>query len=46
MTPTAEVRFTRLYEPHYADVIAYCGRRVNRAEVEDVTNEVFVVPWC
>ncbi len=45
MTPTAEVRFTRLYEPHYADVIAYCGRRVNRAEVEDVTNEVFVVLW-
>ena len=45
MTPTANVRFTRLYEAHYADVLAYCGRRVNRASAEDVTNEVFVVLW-
>ncbi len=45
MTPTADVRFTRIYETHYADVMAYCGRRVNRADAEDATNEVFVVLW-
>ncbi len=45
MALTADVRFTRLYEAHHATVLAYCGRRVNRAEAEDVTNEVFVVLW-
>ena len=45
MDPTAHVRFTRLYEAHYADVLAYCARRVNRADAEDVANEVFTVLW-
>jgi len=45
MDPTADVRFTRLYEVYYADVLAYCARRVNRADAEDVANEVFTVLW-
>ncbi len=45
MAPTAAVRFTRIYEAHYADVLAYCARRVNRTEAEDVASEVFVVLW-
>jgi RNA polymerase sigma factor (sigma-70 family) len=45
MDPTAEMRFTRLYEASYADVLAYCARRVNRTDAEDVANEVFTVLW-
>ncbi len=45
MAPTVEVRFTRIYEDHYANVWAYCARRVNRTEAEDVASEVFVVLW-
>ena len=45
MDPNAHVRFTRLYEAHYADVLAYCARRANRADAEDVANEVFTVLW-
>ncbi len=46
MALTAEVRFTRIYEEHYAAIVAYCARRVNRTMAEDVANEVFVVLWC
>ena len=45
MDPTTEVRFTRLYEAYYADVLAYCARRVNRTDAEEVANEVFSVLW-
>jgi len=45
MDPTADVRFTRMYEAYYADVLAYCARRVSRTETEDVANEVFTVLW-
>jgi RNA polymerase sigma factor (sigma-70 family) len=45
MDPTAEMRFTRLYQEYYADVLAYCARRVNRTDAEDVANEVFTVLW-
>ncbi|MCL1593579.1 MAG: sigma-70 family RNA polymerase sigma factor [Actinomycetia bacterium] len=45
MDPTAHVRFTRLYEAYYPDVLAYCARRVNRTDAEDVANEVFTVLW-
>ena len=45
MDPTAEMRFTRLYEAYYADVLAYCARRVNRTDAEEVANEVFTVLW-
>lgn len=45
MAPTAEARFTRIYEAHHDDVLAYCARRVNRAEADDVACDVFVVLW-
>jgi RNA polymerase sigma-70 factor (ECF subfamily) len=45
MDPSTQVRFTRLYEAYYADVLAYCARRVNRADAEEVANEVFTVLW-
>jgi RNA polymerase sigma factor (sigma-70 family) len=45
MDPTDHVRFTRLYEAYYADVLAYCARRVSRTDAEDVANEVFTVLW-
>jgi RNA polymerase sigma factor (sigma-70 family) len=34
-----------MYEAYYADVLAYCTRRVSRADAEDVANEVFTVLW-
>jgi hypothetical protein len=46
MAPTAAVRFTRIYEEHYAEVLAYCARRVNRTEAEDVASEVDVSSGC
>ena len=45
MDPTAEERFTRIYEAHYLAVLAYCARRVNRSEAEDAVNETFTVLW-
>jgi RNA polymerase sigma-70 factor (ECF subfamily) len=45
MDPTADERFTRLYEEHYPAVLAYCVRRVNRSEAEDVASDVFAVLW-
>lgn len=45
MDPTADERFTRLFEQHYLAVLAYCARRVNRSEAEDVSSEVFTVLW-
>jgi RNA polymerase sigma factor (sigma-70 family) len=45
MDPTADVRFTRMYEAHYADVLAYCARRVSRIDAEEVASEVFAVLW-
>ncbi|MGI9665998.1 MAG: RNA polymerase sigma factor [Acidimicrobiia bacterium] len=45
MDPTAEARFTQIYETHYVAVLAYCVRRVNRADAEEVTNDVFSVLW-
>lgn len=45
MAPTTDERFTRIYETHYPAVLAYCARRVDRSDAEDVANEVFVVLW-
>jgi RNA polymerase sigma factor (sigma-70 family) len=45
MDPTADERFTRLFEQHYLAVLAYCVRRVNCSEAEDVSSEVFTVLW-
>ena len=45
MAPTADERFSRIYEAHYPAVLSYCARRLDRSEAEDVANEVFVVLW-
>ena len=40
-----DARFTSMFERHYNEVLAYCVRRTNRAEADDVTAEVFAVAW-
>lgn len=45
MDPKTDERFTRIYEAHYLAVLAYCARRVNRSDAEDVSSEVFTVLW-
>ena len=45
MDPKADERFTRIYEAHYLAVLAYCARRVDRSDAEDVSSEVFTVLW-
>lgn len=34
-----------LYDAHYAEVLAYCARRIGRSEAEDLASEVFAVAW-
>ncbi len=38
-------RFEALFVEHAAAVLAYAKRRVDRAQADDVVNEVFVVVW-
>jgi RNA polymerase sigma factor (sigma-70 family) len=40
-----EVRFERLYDRHHARVTAYCRRRVQADQVEDLVAETFLVAW-
>ena len=40
-----DARFTSMFERHYNEVLAYCVRRTNRAEADDVSAEVFAVAW-
>ena len=37
--------FKRLYLEHYAAVLGYCIRRVDRSQAQDVASEVFTVAW-
>ena len=43
--PPDEDRFRTLYRDHYADVFAYCRRRVSSDQAEVVTAETFLVAW-
>lgn len=43
--PSFNERFTRIYEKHYDEILAYCARRVSRHEADDATSEVFEVLW-
>jgi RNA polymerase sigma factor (sigma-70 family) len=36
-------RLAGIFEAHYDEVVAYCARRIGRAEAEDVASEAFVV---
>lgn len=40
-----DARFSRLFERHHLEVLAYCMRRVDRTSAEDATSEVFTVAW-
>ena len=44
MTSSEEL-FTQLYERYRDELHAFCVRRVDRAEVDDVMAEVFAVVW-
>ncbi len=41
----ADIRFERLYQQYHPEVLAYCLRRMNRSDAEDVASEVFTVAW-
>jgi RNA polymerase sigma-70 factor (ECF subfamily) len=41
----SEAWFDRLYERHRRAVLAYCLRRTNADDAEDVTAQVFAVAW-
>jgi len=45
MQQTHAERFERLYDAHYAAVLAYALRRAPRAEADDVVAETFTVAW-
>ncbi len=38
-------RFEALYRSHYLSILAYCVRRLSRADAEDAAAEVFEVAW-
>ena len=38
-------QFKRLYTEHYAAVLGYCVRRIDRQQAQDVASDVFVVAW-
>ena len=42
---SADTRFERLYQQYHQEVLAYCVRRMNRSDAEDVASEVFTVAW-
>lgn len=42
---SAEAVFRRVYELHYAEVLAYCLRRTGRSDAHDATSEVFLIAW-
>lgn len=42
---TTEQRFEALYRSHYLNILAYCVRRLPRADAEDAAAEVFEVAW-
>lgn len=44
-TSSAHQRFTDIYEDHYAEVLAYCARRVGHNDSDDIANQVFEVLW-
>ena len=39
--PTVEA----LYAAHYAEVLAYCARRIGRDGADDAASEVFMIAW-
>jgi len=42
---SAETKFTRLYEAHYDEVLAYYTRRIGRTDGDEAAADVFAVAW-
>ena len=42
---TGEARFIELYEQHYRQIRAYCGRRTGSDRVEDAVADTFMTAW-
>ena len=43
--PSCDVAFRRIYDDHYAAVLAYCLRRAALEDAKDATADVFLVAW-
>lgn len=43
--PAREVRFRRLYDRSYADLLRFVQRRVHTTHAEDVVADVYLVAW-
>jgi RNA polymerase sigma-70 factor (ECF subfamily) len=43
--PSSDVRFRSLYEKNYADVRAFCLRRLATDEANDAAAEIFIIAW-
>lgn len=45
MTTAGEERFASIYRAHHRQVLAYCRRRANIDDVDDLAAEVFLTVW-
>lgn len=45
MTPSEAAKFASIYDTYYRHVYAYCRRRVEVDQVDDVVAEVFLTLW-
>ena len=43
--PSSDSAFRRIYDDHYAAVLAYCLRRARVEDAKDATADVFLVAW-
>ncbi len=43
--PSSDAKFRNLYEESYADVRAYCLRRLPTEEANDAAAEIFIIAW-
>ena len=43
--PSNDVAFRRIYDDHYAAVLAYCLRRAPLEDAKDASADVFLVAW-
>lgn len=42
---SADREFTRLYQAHHDEVLAYCTRRIGSTDADEAAAEVFTVAW-
>ena len=44
-SPSNDAKFRGIFDAHYVEVQRYCVRRLNAADANDATSEVFLVAW-